>query len=198
MRARRTTERGFTIVELLTVIAVIGILVAAAAPSFIHLLRDRRVDDAARTIADIYRTARARALGRGAAIVVQFDDSAAGGNHFQILEAVTGPADPLSPVLPVSSCSSANFRVVTAFDERSARYAPAAARFKDPFGATLSSAAVCFSPRGTAFIGAAVGGPMARMNGVPRVDVTNTFDGKARAVIIPPTGGARVVSRVVP
>lgn len=203
-------RRGFTIVELLTVIAVIGILVAAAAPSFVSLLRDRRVDDAARNIADLYRRARARAMGRGSAVMVRWDASAAlptnanPAGRFTMKEAVAGAAGPFSPFLPVSNCVGTNWAdgadqnlFVKSFDDRRSRYSPAQASFVDPTGNALGYVEMCFTPRGRTFIRLAPAGAMAPVNGVPRIEVTNTVDQATRAVVLPPTGGARIVRRIL-
>lgn len=42
----RRTSQGFTLIETLIIIAVVGILAAIAAPSFLGLLNQKRVDDA--------------------------------------------------------------------------------------------------------------------------------------------------------
>src|SRR5438094_966029 len=76
LRNRRTASRGFTLIEMLSVVAFIGIVVAAAAPSWVELQRDRRADAAGRAIADLYRIARSRALGRGSAVLVRWDNNA--------------------------------------------------------------------------------------------------------------------------
>jgi len=207
----RYGRAGFTIVELLTVITVIGILAAAAAPSFVAFLRDRRVDDAARNIADLYRRARARALGRGSAVMVRWDSGAAlptntnPAGHFTALEAVAGAASPLNQYLPTSSCTpgtqwatgATTNLFVRSFDERRERYAPATAQFLDGQGNPLPYVELCFTPRGRTFISLAPGGAYLPLAEVPRVQVTNTVDQKVRAVIIPPTGGARVVRRAL-
>lgn len=210
----RTKQAGFTIVELLTVITVIGILVAAAAPSFVSFLRDRRVDDAARNIADMYRQARARALGRGAAVMVRWDAGAAlptdanPAGRFTMKEAVAGAGSPFSPVLPNSSCTgptpatkwadgSAENLFIRSFDDRRKRYEPAAVTVFDGQGVQLPYVEICFTPRGRTFVSTAPGGAFTPLNGVPRVDVVNTVDQRVRAVIIPPTGGARVVRRAL-
>jgi prepilin-type N-terminal cleavage/methylation domain-containing protein len=209
--SRRRRQRGFTIVELLTVITVIGVLVAAAAPSFRGLLRDRRVNDAAQNIADLYRRARIRAMGRGAATMVRWNASAAlptpanPGGHFTMKEAVEGNTSAFSPFLPSSSCTSTEWAdgdsenlFVRSFEDRLGRYQPAQTTFRTPANAIATYAEVCFTPRGRTFIRFAGGGAWARMNGVPRVDVTNGDDGNTRAVVLPPTGAARIVRRVMP
>lgn len=74
-RAQRHALRAFTLIELLAVIAMIGALAAATAPSIIYYLRDRRVADAGSQIANLYRFARARSMGRGSAVNVRYQNS---------------------------------------------------------------------------------------------------------------------------
>jgi len=42
----RKSSQGFTLIEMLVIVAVIGILAAIAAPSFLGLLNQKKVDDA--------------------------------------------------------------------------------------------------------------------------------------------------------
>src|SRR5690348_11219564 len=76
VRRAHAGSRGFTLIEMMAVLALIGIVVAAAAPSWVEIQRDRRTDAAARAIADIYRIARSRALGRGSAVMVRWNANA--------------------------------------------------------------------------------------------------------------------------
>jgi type IV fimbrial biogenesis protein FimT len=194
-------RRGFTITELLAVIAIIGILAAAAAPSFVSLLRDRRVTEAARHVADLYRLARSRAMGRGSAVMVRWSSNAVPGQtdgHFAIWEAVAGPTTSGEDRLPSARCLTdwnTNATFVTSFDERR-RHRHAAVGFRDENGTDLGFAEICFTPRGRAFIRTAEGGAFAPLTGVPRVEVTNMDSGMIRQVIIPPTGVARVETKL--
>jgi Tfp pilus assembly protein FimT len=207
-------------VELLTAICVIGILAAASAPSFLRLLRDRRVNDASSEIANLYRHARARAMGRGSAVAVLWNVNAthptsvninAPDGHFVMREAIVGVGGPFA-TLPSANCLVTNFdnpgatsAHVNHFDERRRRYEPAEAAFFDIGNAQLDESGVCFTPRGRAYLRAGgPGSPWTLMNGVPRVQVTNADPGvpvgdrMERQVIIPPTGAARVVTEVPP
>jgi type IV fimbrial biogenesis protein FimT len=190
--------------ELLGVVAMIGVLAAAAAPMVVKMTRDKRVQSAAYQVASLYRTARARALGRGSAVLVRWDanhaqpTSANPHGHFSIREAIDAATG-----LPAPSCQLTNWteastssRFVAAFDERATTYKPAEARFFDPTDAEKGYADVCFSPRGRTFVRYAPADAFAALTGVPRVEMKNTSTAFIRQVVIVPNGVARVVGRV--
>jgi prepilin-type N-terminal cleavage/methylation domain-containing protein len=214
-RKARTPQRGFTIIELLMVMSIIGILVAAASPSFVRWMKDKRVTDAAANIADLYRMARARAMGRGAATAVVWNQSVAlpntanPGGHFVIREAVTrfplGLGAPGGEVLlaPLANCrqpdndgNNSGWRFVSGFDERRKRYEPAEATFLETTGTTRGYAEICYTPRGRVFYRISPAGAFGPFTAVPRVQVENKKDGMKRHVILTPTGAARVVMRI--
>jgi len=74
LRARR----GFTLIEMMVVVVIIGLFAALAAPSVISQVRDQRARRQAISIVDIFRDARARALGRGTAININYQLPGAG------------------------------------------------------------------------------------------------------------------------
>lgn len=57
----RRTSRGFTLIELVLVMLIIGLLLALVAPSLGGLLRSNQLDSAARTVAAMLKEARTRA-----------------------------------------------------------------------------------------------------------------------------------------
>ncbi len=204
-RRQRSRQRGFTIVELLTVIGVIMILSAAAAPSFVRLMRDRRVNAAAIEVADMYRVARTRAMGRGAAVMVRWNQAALlpsaafPDGHFAMREATIGAG--AGAALPTSSCfapdwsdASTTSRRVRSFDERAPQFNPAAATFHLPNGTVEAYAELCFTPRGRAFIRFDPTAAFTPLTGVPRLDVVNLSTQLRRRVLLPPSGIARVVT----
>jgi Tfp pilus assembly protein FimT len=67
------------------VVAVISLLATAASPTFVKLMRDRRVNRAAMQLVDYLRTGRAMAIGRGQPIVVAWDTTS------HVPTASTGP-----------------------------------------------------------------------------------------------------------
>ncbi len=68
---------GVTLVELVTVVLIVGILAAAAGPSFFYSLECQQSDAAAQRIADDIELARQTARRKSASQSVQFDTSAA-------------------------------------------------------------------------------------------------------------------------
>jgi prepilin-type N-terminal cleavage/methylation domain-containing protein len=191
----RRGQRGFTMMEMLAVVAVIGILVAAATPMFLGVLRDRRANGDTLTIAEMYRLARNRSMGRGAATLVRYDEAT---STWTMMEAIlSGPATPPINNLPVSSClgtdwaAGGNNRVISTFN------GPAdtvQVRFYDETDTARTDIDICFTPRGRTYIGPA-GGPLATMSGVgtfttQRLPVTDNQ--RVRTVFIAPNGAARI------
>ena len=70
-RVRR--EAGFTAMELMIVVAIVGIAAAAAVPSWRAIQANARLRDAAGDIADVLRAARMRAISSSRNHVVYFD-----------------------------------------------------------------------------------------------------------------------------
>jgi Tfp pilus assembly protein FimT len=99
---------------MLMVVVLIGIIVGLAAPSMSESRYDRRLYDSAGSVMQLFREARARAMGRGGAIVLRMratPDTDLG--RFEMFEAV-GP----SPVAginrsPVSTCKRGTLEFTT-------------------------------------------------------------------------------------
>lgn len=208
LRSRRRLRAGFTLIEMMAVVAFIGIVVAAATPSWILLTKDRRVENAAVGIADVFRVARTRSMGRGSAVLVRWDANAAKptdanlAGHFTVREAVAGPSG-ASANLPSASCFSPDWsdagttsKFVMSFEERRSRYEPAEATFLDELGNVQQYAQICFTPAGRTFVRYTSAGAFSVLTGVPRIRVANTATKFNRFVVFPPHGSARVVSQL--
>jgi prepilin-type N-terminal cleavage/methylation domain-containing protein len=76
-RARHTS--GFTAIEVVVVVAIIGIAAAMAVPSWRATQANSRLRDAAGDVADAMQSARARAMSSGHRFVVYFDTGVNGG-----------------------------------------------------------------------------------------------------------------------
>jgi type II secretory pathway pseudopilin PulG len=194
--------------ELLAVVAFIGIMAAAAAPSFIRMMRDRRVQSLALRQVDMLRLARTRAMGRGAAQLFRWQrdlaapSSATTPGRMQLREAVKGGTGD-DQFLPSSSCFAPNWsntssdsRAVSSFDDRRVRYEWAQPVMRDPVGTEVPIVEFCFTPRGRTFVRESLSGSFTALTSVYRFEVTNTETGLVRQVIIPPNGAARLESRL--
>jgi type II secretory pathway pseudopilin PulG len=197
-------------VELLTVISIVGILAATAAPTFISYMRDARVSEAASNIADLFRGARSRAMGRGSATMVRWNASAAlptnanPEGHFGVREAISGPSTPFHQMLPSTSCFAASFQVgsptsthVKGFDARIPRYQPAEVTYRtssspDP----IAYAEICYTPRGRTFVRYVAEGGWQPLTQVLAIEVLNPSTTMRRFVVVPPNGAARLETRV--
>ncbi|HEX7192565.1 MAG TPA: GspH/FimT family pseudopilin [Thermoanaerobaculia bacterium] len=71
----RTPHSGYTLTELLTVIAIIGMFSAIAMPSWINLRRHAAVRAAADELQSVFRGARMRAIASGRNVGVRFTQS---------------------------------------------------------------------------------------------------------------------------
>ena len=78
MKTHTRTSAGFTLLELLIVIAVLGILLGIAVPTFASYRTSSQLKGGAETVAAVLRQARSAALGSGQAQTVRFASDAAG------------------------------------------------------------------------------------------------------------------------
>jgi prepilin-type N-terminal cleavage/methylation domain-containing protein len=73
MRPPRHRSRAFTLVELLLVLAIIGIVTAITVPNFVRSLKGNRLRTAARTVVSMGRYARSMAVMRQNDMALTFD-----------------------------------------------------------------------------------------------------------------------------
>lgn len=93
MSVRISLRRAFTLIELLLVLAIIGIVTAIVVPNFVTSLRGSRLRAGVRTVVKVGRYARSMAVLRQSPVKVKFD--LAGG----VISVVDGGSDNISRAL---------------------------------------------------------------------------------------------------
>jgi type IV fimbrial biogenesis protein FimT len=188
-------------VELMVVVIIIAVVAAMAIPNITRRMQERRASEAAQRVALMYQMARARAMGRGTAVLVRFTKPTQQG-ALEMLEAQRGPGVGAGcETLPVSSCTypdwdvaaQQQFRSVTTLDlGRRAEYENVQIEMHAD-GATRTFLDVCFTPMGRTFSRTTSGLDLNTMNGVYEARVTraNTAS-RTRSVMILPNGAARL------
>ena len=196
-RRRLLRQRGFTLIELVVVVLIVGITAALATPTVVNQMRERRSRDTAQQVALLYSKARMRALARGAAVMVQYNQA----TGFQVRESVEGAVaaglrgNPNCADQPGLGCLTTQWNNPAAPDSREVQ-----SMSLDPAltisavnagGASVNTMAICFTPLGRSFV-SYNGAPTTVMAGAPGVSIRRGDFGIERRVVILPNGTARV------
>jgi type II secretion system protein H len=200
LRGRRAS-RGFTLIELMAVVVIVAITATLATPEVLELMRERRGRNAAQSVALLYSTARARAMGRGAAVLVQYRATT---GSFTVRESIDGqhPSEacrtqPGMGCLSTQWSVAANSRVIDGVQLNDANGDPTFEfHMFDPAGAEQTQLDICFTPLGRSFLSTTGEAPTTPMVGAAKFTIprglksTRTFWN--RSVVILPNGTARL------
>lgn len=195
---------GYTMVELMVVVIIIAVVAALTIPNITRRMQERRASEAAQRVAQLYQTARARAMGRGTAVTVRYTQPTAQG-AFEVLEAQRGPrAGGGCITLPEPSCNATNW------DTPGLQQFTSLTEFKiggrgeyDNVHVTLTQGGtsptfvdVCFTPMGRTYVRKSQGLGFSSMTEVYEAKVGrmegSTALGRTRTVMILPNGSARL------
>jgi type IV pilus assembly protein PilA len=93
MALRRSKTRAFTLIELMVVVAILGVLAAIAVPSFVGYIRRSRTSEAIQTLGSLYTAAAALYVSEHA------------GRHVTstVVTACVAEPTPLAPAVPTSA-----------------------------------------------------------------------------------------------
>ena len=192
--ARRRRIRGFTLIELIVVVVIIGLTAALATPSVLHQLRENRSRATAVLISELYSGARARAMGRGSAVMVTY-----AGGAFQIRESIEGAAavargqgacatSPGLGCLTTNWTNPANSRLLSSMTPDPLLSLTLTPKFN---GASPAQISVCFTPGGRSFYSLDANPPITPLTRTVEFEVQRT-NGLLRRTVVLPNGNARL------
>ena len=102
-----SSQRGFTLLDIIVVVSIIAVLAAIAVPSVAASLDGMRLGQAARQVEREMQTAKSRAVGKGRVIRIRFDCPVVG--QYRITELIGTPSAPAAADSAANRCTAASY-----------------------------------------------------------------------------------------
>ena len=149
MRIRTSTDRGFTLIDMLVVVTIIATISAIALPSMLGAMDRMRLGQDARQVERELQAAKARAVVKGRTMRVRFDCPVAG--QYRTVELIGTPTVPVAADSAANRCDQSVYPYPADNDPATTPNLDGPLRRVDDTVSFAAGPTIEFRPNGTAF-----------------------------------------------